>query len=75
MLQIVDAAEPGHLSWWLCDAGLQREVLTSVTAAICTDAEENCPGWAAAGECSNNRAFMLEKCVTPLPALCAYAPF
>ena len=63
MLQVVDAPQPGHLSWWVCDEGLQREVLAGVTAAVCADAEANCSGWAAAGECSNNRAFMLDKCV------------
>ena len=40
-------------------------MLTGVTAAVCADAEEHCPGWAAAGECSSNRAFMLDKCGFP----------
>ena len=62
MLQVVDAPQPGHLAWWVCDEGLQREVLAGVTAAVCADAEEHCPGWAVAGECSTNRAFMLDKC-------------
>ena len=62
MLQMVDAAEPGHLAWWVCDEALQREVLAGVTAAVCADGEEHCPGWAAAGECSTNRALMLDKC-------------
>ena len=62
MLQMVDAAEPGHLAWWVCDESLQREVLAGVTAAVCADAEDHCSGWAAAGECSTNRAFMLDKC-------------
>ena len=63
-LRMVDAPEPGRLSWWVCDEGLQREVLAGLTAAVCTDTEANCPGWAAAGECSTNRAFMLDKCAS-----------
>lgn len=57
-LRIVEAASPGHLSWWLCDAALQREVLGSLVAAACADGDERCLGWAATGECSKNSAFM-----------------
>uniref|UniRef100_A0A061QZX7 procollagen-proline 4-dioxygenase n=1 Tax=Tetraselmis sp. GSL018 TaxID=582737 RepID=A0A061QZX7_9CHLO len=28
----------------------------------CEDADENCPGWAEAGECEKNPAYMLEAC-------------
>lgn len=58
----MEGAAPGHLSWWLCDAALQREVLSGLTAAACADGEERCGGWAASGECSKNRSFMMGRC-------------
>ncbi|XP_076453477.1 uncharacterized protein LOC143288737 [Babylonia areolata] len=37
-------------------------VNTVTTAGPCTDESDNCPGWAASGECSKNPGYMLLHC-------------
>jgi hypothetical protein len=55
---------PGHFGFFACEPAWQAQLLGELLALSCADnpAAPGCAGWAAAGECSNNVAFMLEHC-------------
>ena len=61
-LQAIDTNEPSHLAWWVCNVATQRRALAGLLPTACSDLEYDCASWAASGECSDNRDFMLRRC-------------